>query len=201
MINKRKNILTLLKNFTFNIPNIICLFRLISAPLLVIIAINMHKNLFIILLTVSFFSDYIDGFLARLLNQTSKFGAILDSFADLILIVFAWSGIIILWPEIFIQEKLSILIILFCEMITNCIGFIKFKRMICFHTYIGKFAFYLMSISMILIIIFEKFIWLLRITAITYIVVAIEDLLIIYILSEWLFNIPTLWHAYKIEKK
>jgi phosphatidylglycerophosphate synthase len=64
------------------IPNWITLSRLLCNPFLLYFAIRQEKVYYGIVLSYFFLSDVLDGFLARYLKQSSKFGAVFDSFVD-----------------------------------------------------------------------------------------------------------------------
>jgi len=70
--------------YRFIVPNLFTLFSLITA----VISLNMVlKDQFVIaswLIALSMFFDGLDGKLARLLNASSKFGAMFDSVADFV---------------------------------------------------------------------------------------------------------------------
>lgn len=73
----------------FNIPNCLTLFRLIVIPIIVIIHIADVKYAnwcMVVCFALAGISDALDGYLARLWNQTSKLGAFLDPVADKLLV-------------------------------------------------------------------------------------------------------------------
>lgn len=73
----------------FNIPNCLTLFRLVVIPIIVVIHIAdiKYANWYmVILFSLAGISDALDGYLARLWNQTSKLGAFLDPVADKLLV-------------------------------------------------------------------------------------------------------------------
>ena len=80
-----------------NIPNLITWLRILLIPLIVGIfylsdtALAMyHKNqLATAIFAVAAISDWLDGYLARTLNQTSAFGAFLDPVADKLMVAAA----------------------------------------------------------------------------------------------------------------
>jgi len=179
------------------IPNILSSLRIIISIFLVFIAVLGEKGIFIFTFFLAILTDILDGFFARLLNQKSIFGAQLDSISDLILMVCAIIGIRILWPTFFYKEGKYILIIVLAEFISNSTGYIKYKRMLCFHTYAGKIASLLLGISVIIILLDFNNNFLLRISSYIYMWVVIEDIIMTILLPEWNCNIPTLWHAIK----
>jgi cardiolipin synthase len=65
------------------IPNVISIIRLAGVPLFLwLVLVPEADGLALLVLAVSGFTDWLDGYLARRLNQTSKLGAILDPVAD-----------------------------------------------------------------------------------------------------------------------
>lgn len=65
-----------------NIPNFLTIFRIILTPLLVIFLINKRFEWAFMVFVMAGLSDGLDGFLARVMNQKTKIGAILDPIAD-----------------------------------------------------------------------------------------------------------------------
>ena len=65
------------------IPNILSFSRLIGVPVFFwLIVVPQNDGLALVLLAVSAFTDWLDGFLARKLNQFSRLGELLDPLAD-----------------------------------------------------------------------------------------------------------------------
>jgi len=81
----------------YNVPNIITYFRIALIPCLVLVFylpepyLDMHqKNMWATFLFVlAAISDWLDGYLARKLNQTSNFGAFIDPVADKLIVIAA----------------------------------------------------------------------------------------------------------------
>jgi cardiolipin synthase len=72
---------------SYYMVNGITLYRLMAAPLLVLLVINNRFDLFKWLLAISFFTDALDGYLARRYHVISIAGSKLDSIADDLTIV------------------------------------------------------------------------------------------------------------------
>jgi cardiolipin synthase len=67
----------------WTLPNAVSALRLLGVPLFLWLVLGPEADvLALVLLMVSGFTDWLDGFLARRLNQTSKLGEILDPVAD-----------------------------------------------------------------------------------------------------------------------
>lgn len=94
----------------WTLPNVISLVRLAGIPLFLWLVIGPEADvLALVVLTTAGFSDWLDGFLARRLNQMSKLGEILDPVADRLYILAAVIGL--LYREI-VPEWVAILLVL-----------------------------------------------------------------------------------------
>jgi len=83
--NEMKKSLTNPTNNRFKWPNVLTFFRLLaSIPLCYFIVRNDSIGA-VLFISLAAFSDYLDGYLARKLNQESKLGKIMDPFVDKIL--------------------------------------------------------------------------------------------------------------------
>jgi cardiolipin synthase len=81
----------------WTIPNTIDYLRLAGIPVFLVVALGStdgHDALAVVLFGVIGWSDYLDGFLARLTGQYSRLGALLDPVVDRLLIV---SGMVVCW--------------------------------------------------------------------------------------------------------
>jgi cardiolipin synthase (CMP-forming) len=81
----------------WTVPNIIDYLRLLGIPAFLIVAFSSDDGqnaLAAVLFAVIGWSDYLDGFLARLTGQYSRLGALLDPLVDRLLIV---SGMVVCW--------------------------------------------------------------------------------------------------------
>ena len=96
----------------YKIINGITLYRLLAAPFLFYLAFAGRIDLFKWLLPVSFFTDLIDGFLARKFKVTSEMGSRLDSIAD-DLTILASIAALFLFKKEFTIDQAFILTILF----------------------------------------------------------------------------------------
>lgn len=67
-----------------NIPNLLTLLNLIAGSIAIYCTLINNYSMVIILFLAALIFDFLDGFMARLLNQTSEMGKQLDSLADLI---------------------------------------------------------------------------------------------------------------------
>jgi cardiolipin synthase len=110
------------------IPNLISFFRFILVIVNVILILKHYFIVAFFVMIIAAASDYIDGYLARKLNQYSKLGALIDPLADrtLILSTYLFCGIVKLIP-------LWIFFVIVIREIFLAIRFLKVKKQI------GKF--------------------------------------------------------------
>jgi cardiolipin synthase len=95
----------------WTLPNIISMVRLAGVPLFLWLVMGPEADvLALLVLMVSGFTDWLDGYLARRLDQTSKLGEILDPVADRLYILAAVVGllyrdIIPLWVALILPAR------------------------------------------------------------------------------------------------
>jgi cardiolipin synthase len=78
------------------VPNLLSLLRLAGVPLFLWLVLGPEADFWaLLLLMVSGFSDYLDGNLARRLNQTSSLGQVLDPVADRLYILAVVIGLVL----------------------------------------------------------------------------------------------------------
>jgi CDP-diacylglycerol---glycerol-3-phosphate 3-phosphatidyltransferase len=76
----------------FNVPNALTWFRILAIPLVVVVfywQAPWARPAAGLLFFLAGITDYLDGYLARRLNQTSNFGAFLDPVADKLIVATA----------------------------------------------------------------------------------------------------------------
>jgi cardiolipin synthase len=95
----------------WTIPNGLSVLRLLGVPLFLYLLLGPHKNAWaLVILALSGFTDWLDGVLARKLNQMSSFGALLDPLADRLYILATLVGLVLrhvipLWLAIVIVGR------------------------------------------------------------------------------------------------
>jgi len=130
--------------------NAITLYRLIAAPVLLLLLFNEQLAIFKWLLAVSFLTDAIDSYLARRYKVTSKFDSVLDSVSDDLTIAVAIVGIILVNPE-FLRKELALVAIQVLLFITQiCFALIRYRKISSFHTYLAKFVTVFQGIFLVL---------------------------------------------------
>jgi CDP-diacylglycerol--glycerol-3-phosphate 3-phosphatidyltransferase len=186
----------------YYLVNGITFYRTLTAPLLIVLIIYQQIDWFKWLLALSFFTDAIDGFLARKFKVASIAGARLDSIGDDLTVIAGTIGMIAFKPA-FVKEEIFIIILLWSLFaLQTVLAFIKFGKMTSFHTYAAKAAAVLQGVFLILLFflpnpLYELFYAAAFVTAFE----LIEEIIITLWLPEWRTNVKGLYWILKAEKK
>ena len=183
-----------------NLPNLVSVIRILMAPVLFYFAFTQQPNWFIGVLLFAEFTDVLDGFLARTLNQITKMGSHLDSWGDFVIYttiaICAW----ILWPDILQREILYFTIIVLSFTLPALIGFIKFHRFTSYHTWSVKLAVVITIISYILL--FSGLLdWPFRVAAVFCLYAALEEIAITLLIHHEHVDVRTVWQALRYNRE
>ena len=170
------------------------------APVLFYLALTQQPNWFIAVLLFAEFTDVLDGFLARQLNQITEMGSHLDSWGDFVIYITIAICAWILWPEILQREIFYFIIIVLSFTLPTLIGFIKFHRFTSYHTWSVKLAVGITVISYILL--FADIVdWPFRIATLFCLYAAIEEIAITLLIQQDHVDVRTIWQAMKYNKE
>jgi len=188
------------KEKIINLPNAVSFIRILMAPVLFYLAVKQQPEWFLIALIFTVFTDVLDGFLARVLNQITEMGARLDSWGDFTIYstmaICAW----ILWPEILLEEKVYFFIIVFSFTAPALIGLIKFRTTTSYHTWAVKLAVAVTVIGYILL--FGGYLdWPFRVAALLSLYAALEEIAITLIMRHEHVDVRTLRQAMKYNRE
>ncbi|WP_027722524.1 CDP-diacylglycerol--glycerol-3-phosphate 3-phosphatidyltransferase [Maridesulfovibrio zosterae] len=110
-------------NKIWTLPNLITLFRVLLTPGFVIAYLDQNFFVALILFIIAGFSDALDGFLARVLDQRSEFGSMIDPLADKILLI---TSFLCLSAQGYISNWLTVLVISRDMIIVGGLSLLKF---------------------------------------------------------------------------
>ncbi len=147
-----------LYDFSFNIPNILSLSRIVLIPLFIYL-LNLKTgealiNALIVFIIASL-TDVFDGWSARKLHLESEFGKFIDPLADKILVISCLAAIFVIDPSFEIIDFWMILIIVGRDVLITVMRYLALKRGRPLKTNrFGKFktAFQMVSIVLIIMI-------------------------------------------------
>lgn len=131
-----------LNGWKYALVNLLTLSRILICPVILLLVFTSHFSLLTsYMLLFAFFTDALDGFLARKLKVTSEQGTKLDSLADDCLFITAIITAIYLKNPVLLANGISILLLLI-QYAAKIVVLWKFHRKIfCgLHTYLNKLA-------------------------------------------------------------
>ncbi|UCB54346.1 MAG: CDP-alcohol phosphatidyltransferase family protein [Thiotrichales bacterium] len=184
----------------YNLPNLVSSIRILMAPVLFYFAFAQQPLWFLGALMFSGFTDVLDGFLARTLNQITPMGSRLDSWGDFTIYstmaICAW----ILWPDIVAEELVAYVVIVISITSPVIVGLIKFKTITSYHTWTVKVAVVVTFIGYILL--FGGWMeWPFRVAAVFSAVAAMEEIAITLLIHHEHVDVRTVWAALKYNKE
>ncbi len=146
MFSLREKIRKLFTN-VWTIPNVLTMIRLILVPVFVVLFFQGHRKAALAVFCAASLTDFLDGYLARKLNQVTDFGKLFDPLADKLMVLTALicQGIagVFPWP--------AIVIVLIKELLMVAGGaFMLNKGVVVYANYVGKAAQVFFILSLIL---------------------------------------------------
>lgn len=185
------------------IPNIICVIRLFGSVVLVVLAATGNSTAFLWLFVALAMSDWVDGKLARLLNQRSVWGPRLDSWADAALYVALLIGALILHGDTLRSELAWIVPALASYALSTGAGFWKYRRWPSYHTRAAKISWFLILVGAVCMLgqweLWE--LWPLRIALVAITLTNLEALLITILSPHRRVDIETVLTILRERKK
>ena len=184
------------------IINGITLYRIVAAPCLLILLFTGQLNMFKWLLALSFFTDLIDGFLARKFKVASVLGTRLDSIGDDLTVLVAVIGLFVLKADFIKEQKFMFIGLLVLFLIQVIYAFIRYGKMTGFHTWLAKTAALLQGIFLLLVFFTDQpFMPLFYAAAIITILQLIEEIILVHLLPQWQANVKGLYWVLKNNKQ
>ena len=178
--------------------NGITLYRIIAAPILLVLLFTKQYEIFKWLLAVSFFTDLIDGYLARKFKVTSILGTKLDSIGDDLTVLVGLIALFIMKLEFIKQHMIVLIILLVLFLVQTSYAFIRYKKMTNFHTYLAKTAALLQGVFLILAFFTqEPSLILFYAATIVTMLELIEEIILIRLLPEWQANVKGIYWVLK----
>jgi len=183
-----------------SIPTALTVFRLLSAPVLMVLAYMGRERFFLWLAIAALLSDVLDGALARRLGASSETGRLLDSWADLLIALVSFAGATLLWPDTMREEAGYFALVLAALVIPNAWGLLRFRRLLGYHTISAKASGVFLAVGTLMLFIGITPI-LFRVAAFVELAVAAEYIAISLILPQWNSEMKSAWHAWRLRRE
>lgn len=180
----------------WTLPDSICVFRMVGSVALVGLAVINVPYWFVGFYLVLAVSDLVDGPIARALKQQTRFGAKLDSLADIILSGSLLIGVAILNGSVLVQEIWFVLGAVFSYLGAAGFGYWKFGKFPSYHTWTAKLT-HLLTVIAGICLVLDWSVVPLRVAAISVMIANFESLLISVRAKEWLSDVPSVFLMHK----
>lgn len=165
-----------------------------TAPLLLILLWRNELCWFKWLLAVSFFSDAIDGLIARRLHITSIAGARLDSIGDDLTVLVGIVGMLWLKWDFVVREKVILLTLCGLFIIQTGLALVRYGKQSSFHTLLAKAAAILQgSFLLLLFFLSHPPLMLFYIMAFVTALDLLEEIILVLLLPQWRSDVKGIW--------
>ncbi|TVQ13074.1 MAG: CDP-alcohol phosphatidyltransferase family protein [Bacteroidetes bacterium] len=151
LIYKDENIL--------NVPNAISFYRVITFPLILILALLGKEQWFVILLCINLVSDILDGFIARTFKLTTRFGAALDNLGDMGTYILALYGIFAFRWEAIEPHAWLLYLFLGVFVLSYLVAFVRFGKIPGLHLYGAVITGYLQGMFFFVLFVWDFYLW------------------------------------------
>ena len=182
--------------------NGITLYRIVAAPILLILIVTGQFDIFKWLLGISFFTDLIDGFLARKYKVASVLGTKLDSIGDDLTVLVGVIALFVTKMEFINEHRFIFILLLLLFLAQTTYAFICYGKMTNFHTWLAKTAALLQGVFLLLAFFTDKpNPALFYAAAIITILELIEEIILVNLLPNWETNVKGIYWVLKKKKK
>lgn len=164
--------------------------RLLCVPVLLILALAGTQALFATLLFLALASDLVDGWLARRWSVVSKYGALLDSIADIALTLCILASAWILHPQVYTDDGWVIYTLLVAWLLAHSASLLRYGRLASFHTWLIRIGIATFNLFALILFTLGYYPWLLYLSAALSLLGVLEHFALLALLREWSPDIP-----------
>ena len=167
------------------LPNLISALRLTAVPVLIWLALIGEGRAFAWLLVAAGVTDILDGWLARKYGWVSRVGALLDSAADITIVLVVLFAMWTLHNDVFVYHGVIVWSILGVWSLANLIGLVRYRRLPSFHTASARFGLVMFGLF-VLVLFFYGFVpWLLYVCGAICFIAGVESLILVILIDHW----------------
>ncbi len=185
----------------FNIADWFSFYRVVAAPILLLLIWFDLRLIFTWLLLISYSTDAIDGYLARKLKITSARGSQLDSFGDQITLIVGLIGLYYFEPEFIASNLILILIAFVPYIIQMLIAYLKYGKATAFHTYLAKLSAVMQSTFILFSLFFYPEYSLFYIMVVIGLLETFEEITLIFMYKNWASDVKGIYWAFRDKRR
>jgi CDP-diacylglycerol--glycerol-3-phosphate 3-phosphatidyltransferase len=180
--------------------NAITFFRVAVFPFFILVLILQRIDIFKWLLLISFFTDALDGFLARKLKANSILGSRLDSIGDDLTVLAGLLGMFVFRWEFLKTAWIPIVVVLGIFIIQTLYALFKYQKTTSFHTLGAKTAAMLQGTFLCSLFFFdEPVLWLFYAALVVTALELVEEIVMVTVLPKWKSDVLGIYWALKIK--
>ncbi|TVR72419.1 MAG: CDP-alcohol phosphatidyltransferase family protein [Marinilabiliales bacterium] len=133
------------------VPNCLGFYRIFAFPFILWFVLSGKETLFAVFLTINLLTDVADGYIARRYDMVTEFGARLDSIADNLTYLLAFTGIYMFRLDDFMPHIVSFLVFAGLLLSSILLSLAKFRRFPSLHLYSFKIGGYIQGAFFIIL--------------------------------------------------
>ncbi len=168
----------------WNLPNMLSLYRLLSFPVVFYFILVKSQTVFIVLLGINLFTDFLDGYIARKFNLETQIGARLDSLADEGTYILGLTGIYIFKRIELEPYHAGLWIFAGIYLLSLVVSLLKFKMLPSLHLFSSKIGGYMQGFFFFVLFFYGLWPLLFYITVLWGIASFLEQIIIMLIIPE-----------------
>jgi len=168
-----------------HLPNLISCARILSTPVLLVLAFQGQEEPFKWLLLAALISDILDGLIARTFDLVSTLGAALDSIGDTLLMVVAVTGVWLFHPGFVHAYAMPIVFALGLWLLELLISLWRYGKLSSFHTYGVRVGAYLQGIFVMSLFFWGLNPWMFYLTLVVNVLGYLEEFVLLWLLPQW----------------
>ncbi|MFN5803769.1 MAG: CDP-alcohol phosphatidyltransferase family protein [Sphingomonadales bacterium] len=186
------------KSLAYYLINGITLYRVLAAPFLLGLLLSGPPVWFKWMVALSFFTDMIDGVLARFFRVNSTLGARLDSIGDDLTVLITTAGLLMIKPELLTEQWMWLLPLVILFLIQTAYALYRYKRISSFHTRLAKLAAFAQGLFLLTFWFFDTIHYPLFYTAVIITMLELaEEIVLVAWFKEWTTDVKGLYWAWK----
>ena len=167
------------------IPNAISAARLLAAPVLLGAVVRGGRALFTWLLLACLLSDILDGLIARVFHLRTRLGALLDSTADMIVLLIAGAGIFVFERSFLKAHGGTVAALGALYLAEAALALLRYGRISSFHTVLTRVAAYTQGIFVMSLFLWGFKGWIFYPMAVLTAAALAEEMALVYLLPQW----------------
>lgn len=183
-----------------SIPNWIAALRLIAIPFIIISTVLNLQGVTGWIILIAWFTDAIDGPIARHYKWTSPFGARLDSVADCSLFVACFCSLLYFFYGFMSAHWWQVSLLIGLYLFQLVFSIIKFRELTSLHTYAAKVAAIVESFFIIVCFFYQPIEWLFYIVWAIGLIEQTDEISLLFILPHLEQNVKGIYWVLKQKK-